>query len=131
MGVHLGQDGGGGLLVQIAQAHQRVRLGPLLSGGQRYARQGQAYQRAGRQSDGPFGLVHMYDLRLGGGAAPQASPPFFLQIMVSVCRPKLTAMALSTRCICVSSSRPMCSRSRFLSRVRICSSSTTESLGNP
>ena len=34
--------------------------------------------------------------------------------MVSGCRPKLTAMALSTRFITVSSTRPMCSRSRFL-----------------
>ena len=46
-------------------------------------------------------------------------------------RPKLTAMAPSTFFITCSSTRPICSRSRRLSRVRICSNSTMESLGRP
>ena len=45
--------------------------------------------------------------------------------------PKLTAMAPSTFFITCSSTRPICSRSRRLSRVRICSNSTMESLGRP
>ena len=45
--------------------------------------------------------------------------------------PKLTAIALSTRCMCASSSFPMCSRNRRLSMVRICSNKITESLLSP
>ena len=45
--------------------------------------------------------------------------------------PKLTAMAASTFSITAPSTRPMRSRSRFLSKVRICSSKITESFGRP
>ena len=45
--------------------------------------------------------------------------------------PKLTAMAVSTFSITCSSTWPIRSRSRFLSRVRTCSSRTTESRLRP
>ena len=46
-------------------------------------------------------------------------------------RPKLTAMAASTCSITAPSTRPILSRRRRLSSVRICSSRITESLGRP
>ena len=50
---------------------------------------------------------------------------------LSLCRPKLTAIAASTLSISSLSTRPIFSRRRLLSKVRICSKSTTESLVNP
>ena len=53
------------------------------------------------------------------------------QISLSSCKPKLTAIALSTNAICFSSSLPICSRRRRLSMVRICSSRITLSRLRP
>ena len=55
----------------------------------------------------------------------------FCQMSVGGRRPKLTAMAASTFSITAPSTWPIRSRSRRLSSVRICSSSTTDSLGSP
>ena len=45
--------------------------------------------------------------------------------------PKDTAIAASTCCMMSSSTRPIFSRRRFLSKVRICSSRMMESRGRP
>lgn len=65
----------------------------------------------------------------GGPPGHPGRPPH--QTSCWLDRPKLTAMAPSTFFITCSSTRPICSRSRRLSRVRICSNSTMESLGRP